>query len=824
MDLKTEARVVNGKAFVQVYVRNATASTELILSSVKLAAADGLVSTDLGREYEDHSGGENQSDFGIDSMSFNVDVSSSAPAVDGGRGPYLLGETMSVDRTFSNPDTHTLAALDHTVALGPGDERQFLYVVEPDTIDANGTMLSDPIKNDGSAVGVVHVQWRTAMCETGAFKSATILTPISRRRDVEVALLKPAVADGKVAVATPGGIPAVLCVGQCCAMKLTVTNNTNRPRSLQLTWRLPAAVAFGTGATAGVSSHVTASSSSSCSSLSRPSFAEPLHQKNIALPSIVVHGLASQSLGNVTNESTVCATVNIIALAAGLHSIEGFVVVDEANGQEFPQPSIGTIFVQTASVLDDAPSSLSSTTNESKSSPASPLGNRMRTSSFARSRSNSSSVFASPFPTVRSVSMSSSNGTEGNAEVNEVDMDADDGNDEDKVQQHTERIQQEIKNGTDRGVSNESNGGDITSIEDNELPPIQASPMLRKQTTGGGVHGDGSNDAFVEGESTTGNDEKQNDLEGIWESEDANSSLSLRGGSKDNDVPASSIETTRTVEDPQPDIGPPPHVSHHTVTAEVQKDIGETDDDPNVLLLPSDDPLSHSTAKGNLSYDDGNNDYNSANKSNLEDLLGGASPIAISEDPLRQQTGSSCDLEGTVENVVQEQDNDPLMESVLFGETSIASSTATINLTASSPFDTLDLDKVRDSSNDRDSMDRLSGVEGESLLLSPSSENDLLSPAQADPSTSDDVSLLFPSIGGNIQSVRTITVRGEGNLSSTSKSATFDADASAETPASPGIVTTDINPEEAGDVSALFAPENDGPGDISALFPADSNK
>ena len=97
-----------------------------------------------------------------------------------------------------------------------------------------------------------------------------------------------------------------------------------------------------------------------------------------------------------------------------------------------------------------------------------------------------------------------------------MDMDADDGNDEDKVQQHTERIQQEIKNGTDRGVSNESNGGDITSIEDNELPPIQASPMLRKQTTGGGVHGDGSNDAFVEGESTTGNDEKQNDLEGIW--------------------------------------------------------------------------------------------------------------------------------------------------------------------------------------------------------------------------------------------------------------------------------------------------------------------
>ena len=43
--------------------------------------------------------------------------------------------------------------------------------------------------------------------------------------------------------------------------------------------------------------------------------------------------------------------------------------------------------------------------------------------------------------------MSSSNGAEGNAEVNEVDMDADDGNDEDKVQQHTERIQQEIKMG-----------------------------------------------------------------------------------------------------------------------------------------------------------------------------------------------------------------------------------------------------------------------------------------------------------------------------------------------------------------------------------------
>ena len=33
--------------------------------------------------------------------------------------------------------------------------------------------------------------------------------------------------------------------------------------------------------------------------------------------------------------STVCATVNIIALAAGLHSIEGFIVVDEANGQDF---------------------------------------------------------------------------------------------------------------------------------------------------------------------------------------------------------------------------------------------------------------------------------------------------------------------------------------------------------------------------------------------------------------------------------------------------------------------------------------------------------
>ena len=141
MDLKTEARVVNGS--IRTGIRaECDSQPKLILSSVKLAAADGLVSTDLGREYEDHSGGENQSDFGIDSMSFNVDVSSSAPAVDGGRGPYLLGETMSVDRTFSNPDTHTLAALDHTVALGPGDERQFLYVVEPDTIDTDGTMLS----------------------------------------------------------------------------------------------------------------------------------------------------------------------------------------------------------------------------------------------------------------------------------------------------------------------------------------------------------------------------------------------------------------------------------------------------------------------------------------------------------------------------------------------------------------------------------------------------------------------------------------------------------------------------------------------------------
>ena len=817
MDLKTEARVVNGKAFVQVYVRNATASTELILSSVKLAAADGMVSTDLGREYEGHSSGENQSDFGIDDMCVNVDVSSSAPAVDGCRGPYLLGETMSVDRTLSNPDTHTLAALDRTVALGPGDERQYLYVVEPETIDANGTTLSDPIKNDGSAVGVVHVQWRTAMCETGAFKSATVLTPISRRRDVEVALLKPAVADGKVAVVTPGGIPAVLCVGQCCAMKLTVTNNTNRPRSLRLTWRLPAAVAFSTGATAGVSSHVTASSSSSCSSLSRHSFAEPLHKKNIALPPIVVHGLASQSLGNVTNESTVCATVNIIALAAGLHSIEGFVVVDEANGQEFPQPSIGTIFVQTASVSDNASSSLSSTTNESKPSPASPLGNHMRTSSFARSRSNSSSVFASPFPTVRSVSMASSSGAEGNADVSEVDMDANDGNDVDKIQQH-------MQNGTGRGVANESTRGDITSIDDNELPPIQASPMLRRQTTGGGVHGDGSNDAFVEGESTTGNDEKQNNSKGIWESEDTNSPLCSRGDSKDNGVPASSIETTRAVEDSHPDIGSPFHISHHTVTAEVQKDKGETDDDPNILLLPSDDPLSQSTAKGNVSYDDGKNDNNYANKSNLEALLGGASPIVMSEDPLRQQTRTSCDSEGRVDNVVQEQDNDPLMESVLFGETSIASSTATLNLTASSPFDTLDSGRVRDSSNDRDSTDKFSGVEGESLLLSPSSENDLLSPAQADPSTSNDVSLLFPSIGGNTQSVQTTAIRGEGNLSSTSKSATFDIDASAETPASLGIVTTDVNPEEAGDVSALFAPENDGSGDISALFPAESDK
>ena len=86
------------------------------------------------------------------------------------------------------------------------------------------------------------------------------------------------------------------------------------------------------------------------------------------------------------------------------------------------------------------------------------------------------------------------------------------------------------------------------------------------------------------------------------------------------------------------------------------------------------------------------------------------------------------------------------------------------------------------------------------------------------------MSLLFPSIGGNTQSVQTTAIRGEGNLSSTSKSATFDIDASAETPASLGIVTTDVNPEEAGDVSALFAPENDGSGDISALFPAESDK
>ena len=126
-------------------------------------------------------------------MSFNVDVSSSAPAVDGGRGPYLLGETMSVDRTFNNPDTHTLAALDHTVALGPGDERT--------CISWNQTLLMQTEhclaipKNDGSAVGVVHTS--VQLCANWRLQKCNILTPISRRRDV-VALLKPAVADGRL--------------------------------------------------------------------------------------------------------------------------------------------------------------------------------------------------------------------------------------------------------------------------------------------------------------------------------------------------------------------------------------------------------------------------------------------------------------------------------------------------------------------------------------------------------------------------------------------------------------------------------------------------
>ncbi len=873
MDLKTETRVVGGRAFVQVYVRNTTPSTELVVSSIALAPADGLATTDLGRVDGDYDGDQGDSDGAAAFPSYNGDVSSNAPVVDGGRGPFAAAATTTASTTAStttttiatatavgpapagaaldDPVAHAVAALDRTVALAPGDERQFLYMVAcdapPPPTDGAGAGAGAggaTIEADGRAVGVVHVQWRTAMCETGAFKSVPVCAPLARRRDVEVALLK-AGAGSRRRLATAGGIPATLFVGQCCGVAVSVTNNTEKPRALQLAWRLPAAAAAAnmvslsssssTTTSSSSSSFAAASSSSSSSALSVHSVASPAQP--FTPPSIVVQGVATQSLGVVGRGASVETSVTALALAPGMHPIAGLVVVDEENGEEFPQPPLATVLVASAQGLTPeqvrAASEASAAAareqqqqqQQQQQQPLSPQGqqqqqqgggglespggnNRPRSGSYTtgnRSRSNSAVVMSSPFPApLRSSSRSSSTAlNDGGSDDNDVEDDEDDG-----VGEGALATSPALSPAAAAAAAAPT--ANSVGMDDDDLPPAPVdAPFLKKQTTGGGVHGDGSNDCGAD----------EGAPADTWDSEDLSSPRPV----PPPPPPKGSGAEARAEERQGDNVGEdkkegenisPAGYTDATMGEEAAaqlSDDGGGDDDDDLPPAPADAPFLKKQTTGGGVHGDGSNDRGADER---EAIRFGGDDAAADDDAAEAAATAAAEAfqggledEGTVE--------DPLMESVMFGENSVASAStflsSPLDAPTPPPFSSAGSSSDdRGSSSDRGgSSDRLEGIQGEKLLASPTNDDD----------DDDD--------GGAGALPRQPLAPASGDVSSLFGDSA-DSVAAAALPSSDAVAAAAPAPNSPdGDVSDLFSSPTavgggeGASGDVSSLFPTD---
>jgi len=350
VEVNSVARVVSGKAFVQVEVRStATTASQFVLSGLHFAAAAGLVATEIAGL----SGNSGGSGAGAPAV-----VHRPPPDSSGSGGKSLVAAQCS-------------QALDRTVLLGPGESRQFLFQVEktlhpsastgPDLLDApHSPMQTTPLEPLGQLLGAVHVQWRSAMAETGSFKTGPVHAPVARRREVEVAMAGDSVgsssSNGSESSLPPGQVPGGkgtlpgrLALHTSATCRVRVTNNTDRTMPLSLRWRLPrpaAATAAATGAASGggggapaLATFATTLSKHSTSSQAVATASEPL--------GVVPHGACWFDLGPVGRGGGMAeCTLEMLAVRPGWHAAGlGLVVVDESTGREYAQPALGTLVV-----------------------------------------------------------------------------------------------------------------------------------------------------------------------------------------------------------------------------------------------------------------------------------------------------------------------------------------------------------------------------------------------------------------------------------------------------------------------------------------------
>ena len=323
LDVATEARVVSGRAFVQVKVRNATSNAApLVVSSLQLVPVDGYVSSCLtpdalaGRDAASGTGGGvvTHTSRGFCGLDDDDDDDYGGGGGGGGGG----GDSC--------------AALDRHLLLGPGDEAQRLFAV--DALPDPDSRWPGSVAAAGQALGSVQVQWRTALAELGSHKSIPVLAPAARRRDVEACLVAP--------------LPLVLGAGAVHVATVRVTNNTDRTMLLSLKWRLPASQQAASASGASL-----LGASSGGAGLGRASAGSD--GGGGGLPGVIVHGLCSFRLGAVARGGgSAEVDVAFLCLRPGLHPVGGLVVCDDSSGREFPQPPLTTALVRAASDLPQA--------------------------------------------------------------------------------------------------------------------------------------------------------------------------------------------------------------------------------------------------------------------------------------------------------------------------------------------------------------------------------------------------------------------------------------------------------------------------------------
>ena len=227
------------------------------MSSIALAPADGLATTDLGRVDGDYDG-DHDSDGAAAFPSYNGDVVERArrrrarpsrpplpplapPLAPPPASPYRGGAGAGGSRARRPGCRRGRAG----PPAGAGRRAAPLYMVvrrphPPPTAPGPGPGPGATIEADGragrGARTVAHGYVRD-----GCLQERARLRAPRRRRDVEVALLK-AGAGSRRRLATAGVFRATPSSASAAASP-PVTNNTEKPRALQPAWRLPAAAA-----------------------------------------------------------------------------------------------------------------------------------------------------------------------------------------------------------------------------------------------------------------------------------------------------------------------------------------------------------------------------------------------------------------------------------------------------------------------------------------------------------------------------------------------------------------------------------------------------